>query len=110
MRRKTGLPRKCSTQGMRAKPVRRYRPVPRVRNGRLKSKKRADPVIEPPGSAHAAHRSEMQRPLVTGQSGLVHDFRQRRMGVADTRQIFTGGARLHGHHGFRKSARTHSPR
>ena len=47
-----------------------------------------------------AHGLEMQGAFIAGKGGFVHHFRQCRVGVADTREVFAGGAKFHRHHGF----------
>ena len=40
----------------------------------------------------------MQRTLVDSQRGFVHHFREGRVSVTDTRQIFGRAGKLHRHH------------
>ena len=65
---------------------------------------RPSPYLSPQagrgGGQHSPRASNMDRPLLDGERGFAHRFRERRMRVAGAREIFRRAGEFHQHRGF----------
>ena len=84
--------------------------IGRVRRSRAVGERMATSRSRPGASVGTPAMLEIQRPPVDRQRGFLGRLGQRRMGVADARQVFARGAELHRHHAFGDELRRHTGR